>query len=52
MSIEPQKLNEAVNALSPQQQAWVMEFISYIKRVDTATASPIVQAAETFMAKS
>jgi hypothetical protein len=45
-----QALTEAVNSLSPEQQTSVLEFISYLKRIDTSTTSPFVQAAEQFMA--
>jgi hypothetical protein len=43
-------LIEAVNSLSPEQQALVLQFIDYLKGRRTASSSAFLQAADQFIA--
>jgi hypothetical protein len=44
-------LIEAVQSLSPDQQASVLQFIDYLKRIDTPGSSPVLRAADRFIAE-
>jgi hypothetical protein len=43
-------LIDAVNSLSPEEQALVLQFIDYLKRQSGRSGSPFLQAAEQFIA--
>jgi hypothetical protein len=43
-------LIDAVNSLSPEEQASVLEFIDYLKRQNAGQGSPFLQAADRFIA--
>jgi len=44
-------LIEAVNSLSPEEQASVLRFIDYLKRQNVRSGSPFLQAADRFIAE-
>jgi len=44
-------LIDAVNSLSPEEQASVLQFIDYLKRQNTSGTSAFLQAAEQFIAE-
>ena len=44
-----ENLIDAVNALSPEEQTSVLQFIDYLKRQNTSRTSPFLQAAEQFI---
>jgi hypothetical protein len=44
-------LIEVVQSLSPDQQTWVLQFIEYLKRTDTQGSSPVLRAADRFIAE-
>jgi hypothetical protein len=43
-------LIEAVNSLSPEEQASVLQFIDYLKPQNVRSESPFLQAADRFIA--
>ena len=44
-----ENLIDVVNALSPEEQTSVLQFIHYLKRQNASSASPFLQAAEQFI---
>jgi hypothetical protein len=46
-----ESLIDAVNSLSPEEQASVLQFIDYLKRQNTSGTSAFFQAAEQFIAE-
>jgi hypothetical protein len=44
-----ENLIDTVNALSPEEQTSVLQFIDYLKRQNTSRTSPFLQAAEQFI---
>ena len=45
-----ERLIDAVNSLSPDEETSVLEFIGYLRRQKAVGPSPFLQAAEKFMA--
>jgi len=48
-SMPPQALAEVVNALTPEEQAAVQEFIDFLKRRTESAHSPFLAAINEFM---
>ena len=46
-----EQLIDAVNSLSPEEQASVAQFIDYLKRRKTPSTSSFLQAADQFMSE-
>jgi len=46
-----ESLIDAVNSLSPEEQASVLQFIDHLKRQNTSGTPAFLQAAEQFMAE-